>query len=217
MKNKSKIYLFVGVLIFIFGFIFLYQLDVKNASYNPVVAYGEYPFSLEYEKDGQRFVINDTLVVGKGKYNDYLGAYLKSDTLSKKNEGENFILYRGEELTPSLRDGDGKLVFQKVKLMMDYAYFLESEYPLIDLSKLQWVVLESTTNDANNWDNNMPAVKLNTDELYSNFGIKLISWTNPPIPLTIQCDKRSLFGLDRTYSYAELQKDRNLYERCFHQ
>ncbi len=133
----------------------------------PKITYGEFPFTLIYEIDGETITIEDTLVIryrgiganeGVGKYNKW-DRYLKSNGV----EGyirQNVILFRG-----LLENGNSATIYLELGSCEYYMGLQEDMlyYYYLDIKPGDIVILTHEYNGP-----------INEEDLNSNYGIKII-------------------------------------------
>jgi hypothetical protein len=185
--RKAKIIIIVGVviLLLLFG---TSWINGKTSRYELVTQHGEFPFRYEYEKDGQRYVIDDTLVV------DYKGMgfeffqYLKSegsDAVWKDyRSGSSLLLYESDGLVHSY-DSNVDKVTQNVWLSLNSGSFMGA----LDYNKNLSIILVEIEEHEPIEEATHPL--LSEQQLYEDFGIKTISWT-PPEPIENEYVKKCL-------------------------
>jgi hypothetical protein len=185
--RKAKIIIIVGVVILII-FFGLSWINGKTVRYELVTQHGELPFRYEYEKDGERYVIEDTLVIDyKGRGFD-MQQYLKSegeDAIWKDYEGSRkLILYKSDGLVRSYYSNVDE-VSQEIVLLLDSFSFIEgTDYD----GKLSIQLRELEEFDPIEEASHIPLFE---QQLYEDFGIKTISWT-PPEPIENEYVKKCL-------------------------
>jgi hypothetical protein len=204
--QKNNFIMVVIIVSVFFAFLLFYYIDSTNVKYQTSITYGEFPFSLEYEIDDQQYLIEDALIIDRIEGNKWsFSSYLKSEIENAGLEdAENLVLYKSDGLVPSVRSKNNELVFQKVKLGLEYVYFMNPLYSTMDPSKLTVQLIEGKNEDTMGWNIGERST-LTEDELYNFFGIKLITWNSPPSPLVISCQKKCFFCSDRVYEYSEIE------------
>ncbi|WP_339323097.1 hypothetical protein [Paenibacillus sp. FSL W8-0194] len=138
----------------------------------PSITYGEFPFRLEYELNGQRKVIQDTLICefdgtgwdeGQGKYRKWKG-YLAS--------GKERLLLLEVDNPVALRS-DGKVVKQEI-----YYSVGSARYYMGDMKEYE--KYKQSFPDASYFeqyeDGSTSSGVIQSDELLRKYNIKLISW-----------------------------------------
>ena len=104
--SKRKIILIVVIIIFVAPV--LIQLYIWSAPPSPAIRYGEFPFRLEYELNGERFIIEDTLIatfIGRrrGGIMEESGLRMWYSTLENRilepGRGFNSVLVFGDDLS----------------------------------------------------------------------------------------------------------------------
>jgi hypothetical protein len=185
--RKAKIIIIVGVaiLLLLFG---TSWINGKTLRYELVTQHGELPFRYEYEKDGERYVIEDILVIDyKGRGFD-MQQYLKSEgsdaTWEDYEVSPELILYKSDGLVHSY-DRNVEEVFQEIRLLLNPHDFMEGiDYDgklTIQLREVEeFEPIEKATHPL-----------LSEQQLYEDFGIKTISWT-PPKPIENEYVKKCL-------------------------
>jgi hypothetical protein len=164
----------------------------------PQITYGEFPFTLIYEIDGERKIINDTLIcefdgfgggVSLDKYREWKG------TLASGND--SIVLWSGSDVS----DVKGLYDFGEVDLLEVYydippAWFYMGDYPdnffeaheesFSDVFEYYYVNNYSRVwFEARHSDGSEDGSSLGDEELYDMFKIRIISWTSaPPIENT---------------------------------
>jgi len=108
-KPTSKRKIILTIVIIILATPILFQLYLWSPPPPPAIRYGEFPFRLEYELDGERFVIEDTLVASFvesriGVKNES-GVRRWQSTFENTEDGLSIILKRGDDLSISFRPG----------------------------------------------------------------------------------------------------------------
>lgn len=133
----------------------------------PGITYGEFPFTLMYEINGETITIEDTLVIrykgvgsneGIGKYNKW-DRYLKS----KMNEGyvrNNVVLFHG-----LLENGNSATIYLELGSCEYYIGLQEDMqyYYYLDIKPGDIVIFTHEYNGS-----------LSEEELYNDYGIKII-------------------------------------------
>lgn len=102
MKRKMPIIILISlVLIFVsFPWVFMYlHMQFSPDPPLPEITYGEFPFRLEYEVNGERFVVEDTVICeydGIGM-NEAQGKYRKWKSYLASNKKEDSVLLLTDE------------------------------------------------------------------------------------------------------------------------
>jgi hypothetical protein len=186
-EKKIKIIVIVALvlLILLFG---LSWINSKTSRYELVTQHGELPFRYEYEKDGIRYVIEDTLVIDyKGRGFD-MQQYLESEgpdaTWEDYEVSPNLILYNSDGLVHSY-DRNVDEVFQEIRLLLNPIDFMEGiVYDGKLMIQLREVEEFEPIEEASH-------THLTEEKLYEDFGIKTISWA-PPKPIENEYVKKCL-------------------------
>jgi len=126
----------------------------------PVVRYGEFPFRLEYEVDGERFVVEDTIICefdGVG-WNEGIGKYREWKSHLASDQKERAILIT---------------VDARVKI---YCFVGSAEYYMNDEKYPEQRPLTPRVYDVklNSWDMNI--YFHSQEEIFDYYGIKLVCW-----------------------------------------
>ena len=159
-NNRDMVSKVLGVMLWlmipILGFV-VFNISYPNPPM-PEIRYGEFPFRLEYEINGERIVIEDTVICefdGVG-WNEGVGKHRKwkSHLASNKKEEDIFIV-----------------TAEKVKI---YCYVGSAEYYMNDE---RWPEQRPLTPrfyfvKLNSWDTTMYYI----EEFIEKYGLKLISW-----------------------------------------
>jgi hypothetical protein len=189
MDSDKKIK-FIAIMVVVIPIIIVGLLWINGQTfrYELVTQHGEFPFRYEYEKDGQRYVIDDTLVVDYKGMGFELFQYLKSegpDAVWKDyRSGPSLLLYESDGWVHSY-DSNLDKVTQNVWLSLNSGSFMGA----IDYDKrlsIQLVEMEEyeSIQEATH-------IPLSEQQLYEDFGIKTISWT-PPEPIDNEYVKKCL-------------------------
>jgi hypothetical protein len=203
-------------MLLVVGFLIFAKVDSNNMKYQSVITYGEFPFSLEYEKNDELYVMEDTLVVDEYRGNpgslNYYPKSMNSEDIEKHSIiEENLVLYKSDGLISSLFK-DNRQIYQTVKLELKPDYFKEDNYLAVTTSDLRIVLIEGAKEDK--WEIGEKRT-LTEQELFDLFGIKLIAWTGSSTPVSIGCKKICVLCYDRTYSLDEIRDDVDFYADCF--
>lgn len=152
-----------------------YALLIPNPS-APEIQHGEFPFTLEYELDGEMVKIEDTIVC---EYDGVVrnGTPKRNWKSSLKNGQEFITLLNCESLNIKNKDGE--------KIIELYFYFGTGAYYMGDKYNSFCRVEQSMDYICYIYQNKNKEVRhdsLSADEAYEKFGIRLISWEcAPPI------------------------------------
>ena len=155
--------LYVLVLVLPFVLIDLHSLFLPNPP-KPVITYGEFPFKLVYEINGEQKVIEDTVIC---KY-DGIGI----------GSGSKYRKWKSR-----LASGNKEVVLMKVN-NSKYIYYIYG-YPDEYMGDLQFYEpFEASFPNANIYGEGGSRMNrlISADELLSEYGIKLISW-EPSSPI----------------------------------
>lgn len=138
----------------------------------PEITYGEFPFRLEYEINGERKVIEDTLICeydgigmdeGQGKYRKWKG-YLAS-------EKERLLLLEVD--TPVALRSDRKVVKQEIYYPIGSARYYMGDVKEYETYKQSF---PDACYSEKYEDGGTSSGIIRADELFEKYNIKLISW-----------------------------------------
>ncbi|MBE6753634.1 MAG: hypothetical protein E7559_04685 [Ruminococcaceae bacterium] len=140
--------------------------------YDPVVKYGEFPFVIEYEKDGKHYLIEDTLVCEFDGYDPSLHSAIiwKYYTKNKSGSASHVFEYFGEG-TPSLFDKERHVVRARVEINLN-----NPDYYMGDPACADWKPRFKYTERYNSSPNvsDVDSKYLTKGQLRRKFGIKII-------------------------------------------
>ncbi len=190
----KKVFIIMGIVIaallviaFVIGFVFWFAfgggaLFLPNPP-KPKIAYGEFPFKLIYELDGETKVIEDTIICEFDGFElrGESGRYCKWKTYLKSgNEQLTLLDLRSLEETNEL----GQTILELYFYYGTAAYYMgDNTNPFArDAQGFDYVSYEFQTADGKTGRSGYE-----TDEAYKKFNIRLISWeVAEPIQNTFQ-------------------------------
>jgi len=185
--EQSRVTFWLATIFIILAVLFILAivigLHIQNrAPPEPAITYGEFPFRLEYEMDGERFVIEDTVIIEfigsfRGKINQLASRRWSSELLNGGDSGQlehgSFLLKETNGIRISFRSGSAAYFMDDPRALersVDYESTLTRVQPHIILrnpsntSLFTRIVVEEA------------------HELLAEHGITLISWEyTPPI------------------------------------
>ncbi len=173
MKKFTKV--FISIIVFltivcgvVIAGIVLY--DIFAPVNPPQITYGEFPFYVEYEMDGERYIIEDTLICEFTGIVHSLGiSKVRTWDMNLKSGNEIMNVLFSEENTPSVLKP--KRMNVESQLWLDYG---SAGYYMGDSAgrgasfeyRETWKISEKGTNTED--------TRLNSKELEKHFGIKII-------------------------------------------
>ncbi len=175
MKNKimSRIIRIVLIIVAVICFLIIALFSIPILFYlsypdppKPEIKYGEFPFELVYELDGETFIIEDTLIIeykgvganeGVGKYNEW-NRYLKSQQV------ENYIRHNVILFDGLLQNGNSALIYLELG-SCEYYMGLEEDRIYYYYSDTKPGDIAILTHEYNG--------SISTEELYNNYNINL--------------------------------------------
>ena len=177
MKIKSSILMIILsvvilLLIIPWGKLAISSIFSKNPP-KPEQQYGEFPFSLSYEKNGKLIEIKDTLVIeylGVG-YNEGLGKYNKWNTYYKNSQ----IADKDLEIFNEYVDGVGSVIISYKLGSCEYYMGLDETEALYKYNTIRpGDIVLSSPNETR---------IISNDELYNDYKIRIIEKSiSPPLP-----------------------------------
>ncbi len=183
MGKPKKVFIsFIIILAIIWGIInvgsvifALYGMFVPQNT--PQITYGEFPFYVEYEMDGERYVIEDTIICEFDGY-DSSAWFAKPRTwnIKLKSGDESKCVLNREENTQSILTP--KRINLRSALVIDYG---SPEYYMDDPNGWSMIDKEASFEYREYWKASEKVydtenTKLNKKELEKYFGIKIIKF-----------------------------------------
>lgn len=158
------------------GFLYIiYDIFISNNV--PQITYGEFPFYVEYEKDGEKYVIEDTVICEFTGFDNSLGFQtIRIWSAKLKSGDENKCILKTEENAPSVLEPGRTNILSR--LVLDYG---SPEYYMDD--PVAWLLVDrkASFEYREMWENSEKAIatehtKLNKRKLEKYFDIKIIKF-----------------------------------------
>jgi len=179
MKVSGTIFLIVGVVLFIiFGLHWIPVIMGRFLTPNPPeprIKYGEFPFKLEYEIDGERYVIEDTLICEYDgiKWNEGTGKSRKWK--SYLASGGNIVLLKEVSLVKKIFYYPGPASYYMGDRLNPYEHsFPDASYIEREGSITSWDILNEI--QIIEQYGLLNRNRINEKELLDKYNIKLINW-----------------------------------------
>jgi len=142
--------------------------------YDPVVKRGEFPFVIEYEKDGQHYLIEDTLVYEFDKYDSSLHSHILWKKSTKNANGsDHHVFVVLDEGTPSLIKMGRHVKKARVEIDMSNPHYYMGDPAHKDWQP-RFKYVERYASSADGSDIDTDTRYLNRLQLRLMYGIKII-------------------------------------------
>jgi len=149
----------------------------------PKIKYGEFPFKLVYEKDGEEITVEDTLICEFDGFEANAAAGKYRNWKSRLASGNEKILFHYDENTESVWSSE-KALTQEIYYKTEAAWYLMGDFEEDDVEFYDYKPSFPNASASESYERGVtsPGGVLKADLLLSRFGIKLISWEiAPPI------------------------------------
>jgi len=139
--------------------------------YEPTIKEGEFPFVLEYEMDGEHYLVEDTLIYKYDGHDVSLPSIISWDYSTKSGEHSYIQVFRYFLKRPSYIDEDRNVMEAKVKINLNNGGYFMGDPKHADWSpEFEYEERYYTSSGAETYD----SMDLTVEQMEEMFGVKII-------------------------------------------
>ncbi len=140
--------------------------------YEPTIKEGEFPFVLEYEMDGEHYLVEDTLIYKYDGHDPSMASFISWDCSTKSGEYSYMTAFRFFYKKPSYIDKDRIVMEAKVKINLNNGGYYMGDPRYADWSpEFRY---EERYYTSSGYDEHSDSMVLTVEQMEEIFGVKII-------------------------------------------